>query len=182
MVAIILIVLIIVLLLWTAGAYNGLVKLRNKVEASFAQIDVTLQRRADLIPNLVNTVKGYAKHESETLEKVIKARNSYVSASTTSEKIEASNQITGALKQLFALAESYPDLKANQNFLDLQKQLSETEDKIQYSRQFYNDDVKQYNTACQMFPKNIIASLFHFKAYDYFKADEESRTAPKVEF
>lgn len=157
MILIIVIVLAVIILLWVMSAYNGLVRLRNKVEASFAQIDVVLQRRADLIPNLVATVKGYADHESKTLENVIKARNSYMSASNASEKIEASNQITGALRQLFALSESYPDLKTNTNFLELQKELTETEDKIQYSRQFYNDDVKQYNTACQMFPKNIIA-------------------------
>lgn len=182
MILIIVIVLAVIILLWIMSAYNGLVRLRNKVEASFAQIDVVMQRRADLIPNLVATVKGYADHESKTLENVIKARNSYMSASNASEKIEASNQITGALRQLFALSESYPDLKTNTNFLELQKELTETEDKIQYSRQFYNDDVKQYNTACQMFPKNIIALLFHFKTYDYFKADEESKAAPKVEF
>ena len=179
---IIIIVLAAAVLLWAMSAYNGLVTLRNKVETSFAQIDVVLQRRADLIPNIVATVKGYAKHESETLENVIRARNTYMSASTPSKKIEASNQITGALRQLFALSESYPELKANTNFLDLQKQLTETEDKIQFSRQFYNDDVKKYNTACQTFPKSILASLFHFQTYDYFKADEGSRQAPKVEF
>lgn len=175
-------VIVVILILFVAGNYNSLVGLRNKVKNQFSQIDVVIKNRADLIPNLVETVKGYSKHESETLENVIKARNSYVSAKTEEEKMEAGNQITGALNKLFALAESYPDLKANQNFLDLQAKLSETEDKIRYARQFYNDSVNKYNDKVEMFPSNIIAGMFNFKQATLFEASEQDKEVPKVQF
>lgn len=181
-ITIIIIVIIALVVLWAIGAYNGLVKLRNKAQASWAQVDVVLKRRSDLIPNLVETVKGYAKHEKGTLEDVMKARNSYVQATTAEEQIASSNVLTQALGRLFAVAEAYPDLKANQNFLNLQTQLSETEDKIQYARQFYNDDVKQYKNKCEMFPSNIIAHIGGFKSMPFYEADEAARAAPKVEF
>jgi LemA protein len=172
-----------VVVLWIAGAYNGLVRLRNQLENAWAQIDVQLKRRHDLIPNLVETVKGYAKHESGTLEAVIQARNMAVSAKTVGERAEAENVLTGALKSLFAVAEAYPDLKANQNFLALQEELTSTENKISFSRQFYNDSVMTFNTQIEVFPTNIIANMFHFGRRDFFevKAAEE-REAPKVQF
>lgn len=179
---IIVIIIVVVIVLWAIGAYNGLVKLKNKAQASWAQVDVVLKRRSDLIPNLVETVKGYAKHEKGTLEDVMKARSSYTQATTTQEKIDSSNVLTNALGHLFAVAEAYPELKANQNFLDLQKQLSETEDKIQYARQFYNDDVAQYKNKCEMFPSNIIANIGGFKPLPFYEIDEASKEAPKVSF
>ena len=170
------------IILLVAGTYNSLVKLKNKVENSWSQIDVLLKRRNDLIPNLVNTVKGYAKHEQETLDAVIKARNQYNTAQTPEEKMEASNIISGTLSRLFDLAESYPDLKANENFAQLQSELTETEDKIAYARQFYNDAVMIYHNKLRVFPTNIIASMFHFKEEKYFEATEEEKETPKVEF
>src|SRR5260221_13636997 len=150
----ILIGLLVVLLgfaLWIAGAYNGLIRLRNQLENAWAQIDVQLKRRCDLIPNLVETVKGYAKHESGTLEKVIQARNMALAAKTVGERAEAENVLSGTLKSLFAVAEAYPDLKANQNFMSLQEELTSTENKIAFSRQFYNDSVMSYNTQIEVF-------------------------------
>ena len=179
---IILIAVIVILIAFVAGNYNSLVGLRNKVRNQFSQIDVVLKNRADLIPNLVETIKGYAKHESETLENVIKARNSYVSAATPEAKMAAGNEITGALNKLFALSEAYPDLKANQNYLDLQAKLSETEDKIRYARQFYNDAVNKYNDKVEMFPSNIIAGMFNFKQATLFEASEQDKEVPKVQF
>ena len=172
-----------VVLVWIAGAYNGLVRLRNQLENAWAQIDVQLKRRHDLIPNLVETVKGYAAHERGTLEAVIQARNMAVSAKTVGERAEAENVLTGALKSLFAVAEAYPDLKANQNFLALQEELTSTENKISFSRQFYNDTVMTFNTRIEIFPTNVIASMFHFTRDDFFevKAADE-REAPKVSF
>ena len=152
MVIIIVIAIVALLGLIYVTQYNGLVKLRNKAEAAFAQIDVQLKRRADLIPNLIETVKGYAAHESSVLEAVIHARNKYATANSVEEKIDSANEISGALNKLFALGEAYPDLKANQNFLELQTALKDTEDKIAYARQFYNDDVKQYKNKIEMFP------------------------------
>src|SRR6266478_954903 len=154
--------LVVIVLAWVAGAYNGLVRLRNQLENAWAQIDVQLKRRHDLIPNLVETVKGYAKHESSTFEKVIQARNMAVSAKTVGERAEAENVLTGALKSLFAVAEAYPELKANQNFLALQEELTATEDRIAYSRQFYNDEVLKLNTRIQTFPTNVLANSFGF--------------------
>lgn len=178
------IILIIVLLLLGVmiWLYNSLVTLRNRVKNAWSQIDVQLNRRADLIPNLVESVKGYATHEKGVFEKVTQARSAVMSAKTVNQSQEANNMLTGALKSLFAVAENYPDLKANQNFLELQQQLAETEDKIAYSRQFYNDTVLMYNNKCQMFPSNLIASTFHFQEAEFFEIEESARTAPKVEF
>ena len=156
---------IVLILIWFIATYNSLVVLRNKKDNEWSQIDVQLKRRADLIPNLVETVKGYAKHESETLEDVVKARNTYVTATTENDKVKASNELEGALTKLFALAESYPDLKANTNFISLQNDLKETEDKISYARQFYNDAVLTYNNKVTMVPSNIVASIANFKTY-----------------
>ena len=150
-------IVIAILVILVAGAYNGLVSSRNKVKDQWSQIDVQLKKRADLIPNIVETVKGYAKHEKETLEDVIKARNALNTASTVEDEMKANNQITGALNKLFALSEAYPELKANENFMSLQKDLKDIEDKISYARQFYNDSVMTYNNKVQMFPTNIIA-------------------------
>lgn len=178
----ILIAIIVILLSFVVSVYNALVKLRNKVKNSWSQIDVLLKRRADLIPNLVETVKGYAKHEKTTLEEVINARNQYATANTTEEKMAASGIITSGLNKLFALAESYPELKANQNFTQLQSDLTETEDKIAYARQFYNDAVMLYHDKMQTFPSNIIASMFHFKEEKYFEVAESEKETPKVQF
>ena len=179
---IVILVIIVLLVVFVIAKYNSLVVLRNKVKDQFSQIDVVLKRRADLIPNLVETVKGYTKHESETLEKVVEARNKYLSASSQDEKMETSGEITGALNKLFALSESYPELKANENFNDLQKQLAETEDKISYSRQFYNDTVLNYNNAIQKFPGNIIAGMFGFAKENFFEATEEEKKNVEVKF
>ena len=179
---IILIVVVVLLLLFVVGNYNKLVHARNKVENQFSQIDIQLKRRADLIPNLVETVKGYAKHEKETLEGVIEARNKAVSAGSVNEKIEANNELTGALNKLLAVAEAYPDLKANENFKDLQSNLKDTEDKITYARQFYNDSAMNFNNVVQMFPSNIIAGMFGFKPEKFFEASEADKETPKVEF
>ena len=162
--------------------YNNLIVLRNNVENAWAQVDVQLKRRSDLIPNLVNTVKGYMKHEKETLENVTKARAAIMNAKTPREAAEADNMLSSALKSLFAVAENYPNLKANENFLRLQEDLSDTENKIAYARQLYNDNVLVYNRAIQTIPNNIVASLFSFKEKEYFKADEGARTAPVVNF
>ncbi len=167
---------------YVIGVYNKLVNARNKVNNQFSQIDVQLKRRADLIPNLVETVKGYAKHEEGTLTAVIEARNKAVSAGSVNEKVEANNELTGALNKLFALAEAYPELKANENFLALQGDLKETEDKITYARQFYNDSAMSFNNLVEMFPSNIVANLFKFKRFDFFKASEEEKETPKVSF
>ena len=177
---IVVVALLIVLACYIVGVYNKLVNARNKVENQFSQVDIQLKRRADLIPNLVETVKGYAKHEEETFTSVIEARNKAVNAGSVNEKIEANNQLTGALNKLFALAESYPDLKANENFLALQNDLKDTEDKITYARQFYNDSAMNFNNLVQMFPSNIVAGMFGFKKFDYFKIDEKEKEVPKV--
>lgn len=179
----ILLAIVVVLGLFIASTYNKLVTNRNKVKDGWAQIDVQLKRRVDLIPNLVETVKGYAKHESETLEEVIKARNSFNTASTVEDEMNANNQITGALNKLFALSEAYPDLKANENFLSLQNDLKDVEEKISYARQFYNDIVLSYNNIVEMFPSNIIANMFKFKQEKFFEIEnEKEKEAPKVSF
>lgn len=179
----ILLAIVVVLGIFVASTYNNLVTNRNKVKDGWAQIDVQLKRRVDLIPNLVETVKGYAKHESETLEEVIKARNSFNTASTVEDEMNANNQITGALNKLFALSEAYPDLKANENFLSLQNDLKEVEEKISYARQFYNDIVLSYNNIVEMFPSNIIANMFKFKQEKFFEIEnEKEKEAPKVSF
>ena len=175
-------VIVLLILLFIGTTYNSLVSLRNKVKDQWAQIDVLLKRRTDLIPNLVETVKGYAKHESETLENVIAARNKVVDAKTTEEEIKADGELSRALGRLMAVAEAYPDLKANTNFLDLQANLKDTEDKIQYARQFYNDAVLIYKNKLEMFPSNIIASMFGFKQEAFFEASEADKEVPKVQF
>ena len=167
---------------YVVGIYNKLVNARNKVDNQFSQVDIQLKRRADLIPNLVEIVKGYAKHEKETLTEVVEARNKAVSAGTVNEKIDANNALTGALNKLFALAEAYPELKANENFISLQADLKETEDKITYARQFYNDSAMNFNNLVQMFPSNIIAGIFGFRKFEYFKIDEKEKETPKVKF
>ncbi|MDI6693256.1 MAG: LemA family protein [Anaerosomatales bacterium] len=164
------------------GIYNRLVTLRNRIDNAWSQIDVQLRRRYDLIPNLVETVKGYAAHERETLEKVIAARNAAMGAQSVKERSEAENALTGTLKSLFALAESYPDLKANQNFLMLQEELAGTESKIAYARQFYNDSVMTYNTAIQVFPSNVVANVFGFREREYFEIEEAAREPVAVKF
>ena len=178
----ILIVIIIIILVAIVAIYNGLVTARNKVKNAWAQIDVQLNRRADLIPNLVETVKGYAAHESSVFEDVTAARAGLMNANGVKEISEANNQLSSTLKTLFAVAENYPELKANENFKDLQAQLAQTEDKIAYSRQFYNDTVLMYNNKCQTFPSNIFAGMFGFKEADFFEAAGEARSVPKVEF
>jgi LemA protein len=179
---IVLVGLLFVLAGYVISVYNKLVHARNKVENQFSQVEIQLKRRADLIPNLVETVKGYAKHEEGTFTAVVEARNKAVNAGTVNEKIEANNELTGALNKLFALAESYPELKANENFLALQADLKDTEDKITYARQFYNDSAMGFNNLVQMFPSNVVASIFGFKKFEYFKAEEKDKEVPKVEF
>lgn len=175
--------IIVVLLLLIASSYNTLVGLRQKVKNAWSQIDVQLQRRFDLIPNLVESVKGYMNHESDVLTKVTELRSSWANAKTVSEKAELDNQLSNTLKTIMAVSESYPDLKANQNFLDLQASLNNTEDKISYSRQFYNDTVTSYNTKIEQFPSNIIASMFHFTTETLFEVDNsEARKNVKVDF
>ena len=167
----------------TIAIYNGLVSKRVRCREAWSQIDVQLKRRYDLIPNLVETVKGYASHERETLEAVIQARNSAISAQGVAQQADAENMLSGALRQLFALSESYPDLKANQNFGQLQEELTSTENKIAFSRQHYNDSSAVYNTARQKFPNNMIAGMFGFEKQDYFELeDPAAREVPKVEF
>ena len=181
-IAIIIIVIVVLIILWAVGTYNSLVDFRNRVKDAWSQIDVQLKRRFDLIPNLVETVKGYTKHESETLEEVIKARNTYSSASLPEDQLKADGELTNAINKLFALSENYPDLKANQNFQQLQQELQQTEDKIAMSRQFYNDIVMQYNNKIEMVPSNIIASLFKFKQEKFFEAQDSEKENVKVQF
>ncbi|MFO7281502.1 MAG: LemA family protein [Thermoanaerobacterales bacterium] len=182
LVLIVVIALVVLLALYVIVTYNGLVSLRNRIENAWAQIDVQLTRRYDLIPNLVETVKGYAAHERETLDAVIQARNAGMAAQSPHDKAAAENQITGALKSLFALSEAYPDLKANQNFAQLQEELTGTEGRIAYARQFYNDTVYRYNTKIQSFPGNVLAGIFRFQEREYFQADDESRGPTQVRF
>jgi LemA protein len=162
--------------------YNGLVQLRNRIDNAWSQIDVQLQRRHDLIPNLVETVKGYAAHERETLDAVVRARNQAVQAQGPAQQAEAENVLTGALRQLFALSEAYPDLKANQNFLNLQEELTSSEDRVAYARQFYNDSVLKYNNKIQSIPSNLIAGMFNFSEREYFEVDAVARDVPRVQF
>lgn len=178
----IIIAVLVLLVIWYFSTYNSLISLRNRKDDQFSQIDVQLKRRADLIPNLVETVKGYAKHESKTLEDVIKARNTYTTAHTVDEKVKASGEITNALNKLFALSESYPDLKANTNFMSLQNDLKDTEDKISMARQFYNDTVLTYNNKVERIPSNIVANMGGFKKGEFFQIDEKEKEAPTVKF
>ncbi len=180
---VVILVALAVVVIFLIATYNGLVKLRNRIEAAWAQIDVQLKRRYDLIPNLIETVKGYATHERTTLESVIAARNRAMSAPSGShEQAEAENAITGALRQIFALSEAYPDLKANQNFAQLQEELTTTEDRIAYSRQFFNDSVLKYNNKIEVFPAVLLANAMGFKAREYFEADDDSRGPVQVKF
>jgi len=174
---------IVVLAIWLISAYNGLIRRRNQIENSWAQIDVQLKRRLDLIPNLVETVKGYAAHEKTTLEAVINARNVAMQAPPNPQaQAQADNQLTGALRSIFALGEAYPDLKANSNFLQLQEELTATEGRVAYARQFYNDSVLDYNNKLQQFPTVYYARALKFERREYFEADEAARTAPTVKF
>lgn len=181
-IAIILLVIVVVLLVALVVLYNNLVKLRNMMDNAWAQVDVQLQRRLDLIPNLVETVKAYAKHESQTLEEVTHARAAVSNATTPESRMGANSRLNSALKSLFAVAESYPELKANQNFQQLQAELSETEDKISYMRQSFNDTVMKYNTAIQTFPAVLIAGAMGFKERPSFAADAPAHSVPKVTF
>ena len=181
-VGIVVVVIIVVLIGWGVGAYNNLVTLKNRVKNGWAQIDVQLQRRCDLIPNLVETVKGCVAHESGTLEKVIAARSAVTNATTPEAKMEADNALSGTLKSLFAVSEAYPELKANANFQQLQSQLADTEDKISYMRQSFNDTVMKYNTAIQTFPAVLFAGMFGFKERSSFDAQAGAEVAPKVTF
>jgi len=179
---IIFIVVVVIVVGFVIVTYNELVRLKNSVKNSFAQIDTQLQRRFDLIPNLVETVKGFAAHEKELLENVTASRSGYINAGTQEEKLAMNSQLTSNLRTLFAVAENYPELKANTNFLKLQDELSETEDKVSYSRQFYNDAVTIYNNKIQMFPGNLIAGMFGFREEALFNSDEDAKEAPRVQF
>lgn len=182
---IIALIVIVLIVLWGVSAYNSLVTLRNRVKNGWAQIDVQLKQRADLIPNLVETVKGYAAHESQVFTQVTQARASALQAAQSgdvAQRIQAENQLSRAIMNLQAVAEAYPQLQANQNFLDLQGQLKGLEEKIAYARQFYNDVVQKYNTKIEVVPTNIIAGLFHFEQAAYFQVDEADRQAPQVKF
>lgn len=177
------VVIIAIIAIFVIVKYNSLVALRQRVKNSWSQIDVQLQRRFDLIPNLVKCVKGYMGHESDVLEKVTNLRTSWANATTTSDKMKIDNQLTESLKTIMAVSENYPDLKANENFISLQKELSGTEDKISYSRQFYNDIVTKYNTELEVFPSNIVAGMFHFEHESLFVVDsDEARKNVKVDF
>ncbi len=173
---------IVLLLFYVVQIYNKLVQFRNRVKDQWAQIDVQLKRRADLVPNLVETVKGYAAHEKETFDAVISARNKFKSADTPEAEMASSGELTKALGRLMMLSEAYPDLKANQNFLKLQEDLGDIEDKIAYARQFYNDSVLTYKNKREMFPSNIIAGMFNFEPKKFFEAEDEARENPKVSF
>lgn len=171
--------------LWALFTYNAFVRLKNQVENAWSQIDVQLKRRTDLIPNLINTVKGYAKHERETLDSVTQARAQMMDAQesgNTKDVAEAENMLSGTLKSLFAVAESYPDLKANSNFLQLQEELTGTENKVSAARQYFNDMVMSFNTKLQSFPASIIGNMFGFKEEEFFEIPEEQKEVPKVEF
>ncbi len=179
----ILLIVFAVIVVFVVGIYNGLVNLRNRSENAWAQVDVQLRRRYDLIPNLVETVKGYAKHEKDTFQNVTEARSKAINAGTVKEQGGAENMLSGALKSLFAVVENYPDLKANQNFLMMQEELAGTEGKIAYARQFYNDSIMKFNTKQQVFPSNIIANMFNFQEKEYFEIEEAAAKEPvKVKF
>lgn len=180
---VVLLIVVLAIILIAVFMYNGLVQSRNKVKNAWSQIDVQLQRRFDLIPNLVEAVKGYMEHEKDTLTKVTELRTSWANATTVNEKAKLDSQLSSALKTIMAVSENYPDLKANQNFSELQEELRSTENKISYARQFYNDSVTMYNTKLEVVPTNIIASMFNFQAEELFKTDsEEARQNVKVDF
>ena len=179
---IILIIVLAVIILFVIAVYNRVIRLNNQVKNSWAQIDVQLKRRADLIPNLIETVKGYVKHERKVFTEVTKARTAFLNAKSIGKKAEASNMLSDTLKSLFAVAENYPKLKANENFLQLQEELSGTENKIAYSRQHYNDMVMEFNTKIQVFPNNVVANMLNFKAKQSFEAPAEAKKVVKVKF
>jgi len=174
--------IVVLFVIFFISTYNSLVVLKTRIQEALSGIDIQLKRRTDLIPNLVETVKGYAKHEKDVFENVTKARSSLMSAESLIDKADANNQLSSTLKSLFAVAEAYPDLKANTNFQDLQRQLEDTEDKISYSRQFYNSNVLDFNTKVQTVPSNIVASMFGFSIFQFFEATEEERKNVKVSF
>ena len=174
--------IIVILVIWAVAVYNGLIRLKNRVDEAWSDIDVQLKRRYDLIPNLVNTVKGYAEHEKEVFEKVTEARTRAMGAGSAGDKAQAENALSQTLKSLFAVAEAYPDLKANQNFLELQRELTDTEDKIQASRRFYNGNVRDFNTKIQVFPNNLIAGSLGYAAREFFEAAGEEKEPVKVDF
>ena len=182
MIGIIILVLIALAVIWVIAVYNGLITLKNRVDEAWSDIDVQLKRRYDLIPNLVNTVKGYATHERELFEKVTEARTAAMGAQTPHDKEQAENMLSGTLKSLFAVAENYPDLKANQNFLELQRELTDTEDKIQASRRFYNVNERDFNIKIEVFPNNIIAGMLKFTKREFFEAEEGEKEPVKVQF
>ncbi len=175
-------IVIVLLILFIWGLYNGLIRMKTQIDEAWSQIDVQLKRRTDLIPNLVTSVKGYAKHEKSVFENVTKARTALMNAESPEKMAKANDQLTGALKSLFAVAENYPALKANENFLQLQKELGDTEDKVAYSRQFYNSTVMDYNVKVTVFPNVLFAGMFGFAERPFFKTEEEDRKAVKVEF
>jgi LemA protein len=181
-IGLIVLLIVVVVLLWFFGYYNRVVRYENRIDNAWAQIDVQLKRRADLIPNLMETVKGYMNHERQTLEAVTLARSAVMTAKSPQESINADNMLTGALKTLFAVSESYPDLKANQNFLQLQDELTHTEEKIAYSRQHFNDSVLQFNNLIETFPGNIFANMMGKKERQMLQIPEASREVPKVSF
>jgi LemA protein len=181
-VVIVLVVIVVVIGLFFWLGFNGLVRRRNQVDNAWSQIDVQLKRRHDLIPNLVETVKGYAAHERGTFEAVTAARANAINAQGAPAQAQAENALTGALKSLFAVAEAYPDLKANQNFLNLQEELTASEDKVAYARQYYNDSVLSYNTQIQKFPTVLLAGMFHFEKREFFDAAPEDTETPQVQF
>jgi len=180
---IIILVIIVLLIISMIAMYNSLIRLRNQVKNAWSQIDVQLKRRHDLIPNLVETAKGYMKHERETLEEITKARSQAVQASSVSEQGEAEGRLNDALSQFYLVVENYPDLKANQNFLALQEELTSTENKVSFARQYYNDEVLKYNTKIQSFPTNILAGMFNFEESDFFEIEmPDEREVPEVKF
>jgi LemA protein len=182
MVLLVMLGVVAILVVWAIAIYNGLIRLKNRVDEAWSDIDVQLKRRYDLIPNLVSTVKGYASHEKEVFEKVTEARTKAMGAQSAVDKAQAENMLSQTLKSLFAVAEAYPDLKANQNFLELQRELADTEDKIQASRRFYNGNVRDFNTKIQVFPNNVFAGMLGFSAREFFEATEGEKEAVKVEF
>jgi len=174
--------IVVVLVLYLVGTYNGFIVLKTRIQEALSGIDVQLKRRADLIPNVVESVKGYAKHEKTVFAEVTKARSSLMNAGSLGEKAKANDMLSGALKSLFAVAEAYPQLQASANFQDLQRQLEDTEDKVAYSRQFYNSNVLDFNSKVQMFPTNLIANAMGFKTFEFFQAEEEAKKSVKVKF
>lgn len=181
-IGLILLIVLGILIIWAIATYNGLITLKNRVDEAWSDIDVQLKRRYDLIPNLINTVKGYATHESKVFEEVTEARTRAMNAGNAHDKAEAENMLSGTLKTLFAVSEAYPDLKANQNFLELQRELTDTEDKIQASRRFYNGNVRDYNIKIEVFPTNIFAGMLNFTKREFFEANGAEKEPVKVEF